>query len=172
MMRKIASIILSMAAALPLCGQVANMEALDRGLVVAKGNADGTYFASWRLLASDAPGTTFTILRDGKPYKKGLSGATSAVVKGTPDSRWQVVAETKGKEMGISRQVTAWSRPYLRYHLQKPAGGNGYDYTVNDLLGGRCRRRRTVRADRQMGTYKRQGQFLQRNDGSRGHRLL
>ena len=135
-MRKIASIILSMAAALPLCGQVANMEALDRGLVVAKGNADGTYFASWRLLASDDPGTTFTILRDGKPYKKGLSGATSAVVKGTPDSRWQVVAETKGKEMEISPQVTAWSRPYLRYHLQKPAGGNGYDYTANDCSVG------------------------------------
>lgn len=72
---------------------LAQNEHPDRGLVVAKGQADGHYFASWRLLESDGSDASFTLLKDGKPYMEGIAGATSVEVDGTPTTKWQVVTE-------------------------------------------------------------------------------
>ena len=68
------------------------LERLDRGLVVARGEKAGSYFASWRSLAGDEPDLRFTLLRDGKPYARQPQQATSMQVSGTPHSLWQVVA--------------------------------------------------------------------------------
>ena len=122
-MRKLVFTAVAAASVLTAVAQVSPMENLDRGLVVAKGHEPGTYFASWRLLPTDAPSTAFTILRDGKPYINNVTGATSAVVKGAADSHWQVATVVDGKVLSTSKAVLPWAMPYLRYHLTKPTAG-------------------------------------------------
>lgn len=135
-MKKLVFTAVAAASVLTAVAQVSPMENLDRGLVVAKGQEPGTYFASWRLLPTDAPSTAFTILRDGKPYINNVTGATSAVVKGAADSRWQVAALVDGKVLSTSKAVLPWAMPYLKYHLMKPTAGPDYDYTINDCSVG------------------------------------
>ena len=85
-MNKILTFMLLLAASAAGYAQKPRPEKLDRGLVVARGNADGSYFASWRLLATDSPDISFTLLRDGKPVKENITGATSTAVEGKPTS--------------------------------------------------------------------------------------
>ena len=62
-----------------LCMQAQTyVEQLTRGVVAVpseKGN-----FISWRLLATDAPGTTFNLMRDGDVIAGGLAAATCFTV--------------------------------------------------------------------------------------------
>lgn len=138
--------------ALPLCGMLAQNEHPDRGLVVAKGQADGKYFASWRLLDDDAPDVSFTLLRDGKPYKENVTGTTSLEVEGTPTSRWQVVANTASKLQSPqhklqtskfklqSKVVLPWQDSYLKLRVTPPATVTNdkgtFSYTANDCSVG------------------------------------
>lgn len=128
----------------------AQNEALDRGLVVAKGQAEGDYFASWRLLANDPSDVSFTLLKDGKPYKENISGATSMKVEGTPTTKWSVCVSTKNKEADSnhkpqisslkSQTVLPWSQPYLKLKVTPPPSGETaqgpYTYTANDCSTG------------------------------------
>lgn len=133
----------------------------DRGLVVAKGQTDGHYFASWRLLDSDGPDAAFTLLKDGKPYKENITGATSIEVEGTPTTLWQVVAsassnakeegnhkaqssspsplgEGRGEAFKVqSNPVLPWAQPYLKLKVAPPSGmEGGGNYTANDCSVG------------------------------------
>lgn len=112
------------------------LEHLDRGLVVARGGKPGTYFASWRSLAGDEADLRFTLLRDGKPYAHQPQWATSMQVSGTPHSRWQVTAVHADGRRDSSTVVMPWTLPMLKLRLDKPAAGNGYDYTPNDCSVG------------------------------------
>ena len=135
-MNKILTFMLLLAASAAGYAQKPRPEKLDRGLVVARGNADGSYFASWRLLATDSPDISFTLLRDGKPVKENITGATSTAVEGKPTSRWQIVSLRDGTAIDTTKAVLPWQQPYLRYHLQKPSAGKDYDYTPNDCSTG------------------------------------
>lgn len=112
------------------------LERLDRGLVVARGEKTGSYFVSWRSLAGDEPDLRFTLLRDGKPYARQPQRATSMQVSGTPHSLWQVVAVHSDGHCDSSAVVMPWTLPMLRLQLDKPAAGDGYDYTPNDCSVG------------------------------------
>lgn len=116
----------------------AQNETPDRGLVVAKGQREGQYFASWRLLKRDPRHASFTLLRDGKVYKRSITGATSMIVEGTPTSRWQVVCQ--GEPAGISAAVLPWSQPFLTLHVLPPPAVDGekgaWTYTANDCSIG------------------------------------
>lgn len=67
---------------------VTMMEKLDRGLVVIPvDEASATakhYFASWRYLGTDDTHTTFTILKNGKPFSKATTAMTDATWRRSP----------------------------------------------------------------------------------------
>lgn len=123
------------------------MEHLDRGLVVVRGQKAGQYFASWRLLGTEPASASFTLLRDGKTYSTPGTGATSCPVDGTPTSRWQVVADygksaDRSDEMhcDTSDVVLPWTMPYLKLSLSQPSavsyGNVKCTYTPNDCSAG------------------------------------
>ena len=66
------------------------MERLDRGVVALPAQEQGN-FVSWRLLGTDAKGTTFDLLRDGKTIAKGLSVTNYVDKEGSSTSRYSVV---------------------------------------------------------------------------------
>ena len=115
----------------------AQNERPDRGLVVAQGQKDGQYFASWRLLKSDPHDASFTLLKDGKVYKRNITGATSLEVEGTPTSRWQVVSDADASK---SKVVLPWAQPYLMLHVTPPPSVDcdkgSWSYTANDCSIG------------------------------------
>lgn len=112
------------------------MEKLDRGLIVIPMTANGqgnTYFASWRYLGTDDTGTTFTLLKNGRPYSDAttnMTDATSAEVKGSSSDTWQVVTLQDGDSIAVSESVHPWDKPYLPLKLNRPTGGtvDGRDY--------------------------------------------
>lgn len=57
-------------------------------------------------------------------------------VNGTPHSRWQVIAVHADGRRDSSAVVMPWTQPMLKLRLDKPAAGNGYDYTPNDCSVG------------------------------------
>lgn len=116
---------------------LAQNESPGRGLVVAKGQKEGQYFVSWRLLKSDPQDAPFTLLRDGKVYQRNITGATSLVVEGTPTSRWQVIG---AGENVPCKAVLPWTQPYLTLHVTPPPAVEGdkgsWAYTANDCSIG------------------------------------
>lgn len=125
---------------------LAQNEHPDRGLVVAKGQTDGHYFASWRMLDSDPSDVSFTLLKDGKPYKENIKDATSIAVEGLPTTKWQIIAERNhNSQLSIlnpqSKEVLPWAEPYLKLRVSPPASyqdedGNTISYTANDCSVG------------------------------------
>lgn len=122
---------------------LAQNEHLDRGLVVAKGHTEGQYFASWRMLSSDDANTSFTILKDGKPYKENILNSTSVKVYGKPTTKWQIVASRKTDNIyipcEISKAVLPWNKPYLELKVTPPpvaAANSKCKYTANDCSVG------------------------------------
>lgn len=118
------------------------MEALDRG-AVAVPTANGGNLVSWRLLATDAPGTVFDIYRDGRKLNaKPLAGGTNLVDKdGTPQSHYVVQARRKGKVVETSKPVDVWAEGYLNIPIQQPAPGvtptgETYTYTAHEASVG------------------------------------
>jgi len=57
-------------------------------------------------------------------------------VKGSPQSRWQIVTTQADGRSDTTAAVMPWAKPFLRLRLDKPAAGEGYDYTPNDCSVG------------------------------------
>ena len=122
------------------------MEKLGRGLTVAN-NGTGT-FVSWRLLGSDEPTATFTLLRDGVEIAK-ISGSdpTSYVDASGSVSNVYTLKDEKGK---VSSTVITLPEYYKdnyghaawkQVQLDPPADGvtpanESYSYTPNDMSVG------------------------------------
>lgn len=122
------------------------MERLGRGLTVAN-NGTGT-FVSWRLLGSDEPTATFTLLRDGVEIAK-ISGSdpTSYVDASGSVSSVYTLKDEKGK---VSSTVITLPEYYKdnyghaawkQVQLDPPADGvtpanESYSYTPNDMSMG------------------------------------
>jgi len=122
------------------------MEKLGRGLTVAN-NGTGT-FVSWRLLGTDEPTATFTLLRDGVEIAK-ISGSdpTSYVDASGSVSSVYTLKDEKGK---VSSTVITLPEYYKdnyghaawkQVQLAPPADGvtpanESYSYTPNDMSVG------------------------------------
>lgn len=122
------------------------MEKLGRGLTVAN-NGTGT-FVSWRLLGTDEPTATFTLLRDGVEIAK-ISGSdpTSYVDASGSVSSVYTLKDEKGK---VSSTVITLPEYYKdnyghaawkQVQLDPPADGvtpanESYSYTPNDMSVG------------------------------------
>ncbi|MEU4623507.1 rhamnogalacturonan lyase [Actinoplanes sp. NPDC023801] len=114
------------------------LERLDRGLVAAS-TSEGV-FLSWRLLASEATGSSatgltgadFGVYRDGRRIATVTDSTNFLDRDGTPTSRYRV---------GNSRTVTPWAGGYTELPLRKPAdgvtpAGEVYTYAANDMSVG------------------------------------
>ena len=112
------------------------MEKLDRGLVVINTAVSGKYFVSWRYLGTDDTGTSFTLLKDGEPYKSNILNATSLSVGGTATTQWQVVTLHNGVAVDTTAAATPWGSVYKSIKLDRPASGSDYAYTPNDCSVG------------------------------------
>ncbi|WP_325160258.1 rhamnogalacturonan lyase [Actinophytocola sp.] len=114
-------------------------ERLNRGLVSIQ-TAEGV-FLSWRLLAGDAPGTTFVVYRDGVPLHSAPLSATNYLDKGAPAGATYAVRPVSAgvdtaAEEGVRITATSMDVP-----IQLPAGGTtpdgvSYTYTANDASVG------------------------------------
>jgi len=115
------------------------MEKLDRGLV-AFPTTTGKVFVSWRLLGTDAPTTTFTLLKNGKPVAENITGATSMTVDGGDDDEFQVAVYDAGSDATVletSPVVKPWAKSYLELKLDRPETGVlGGTYSPNDCSVG------------------------------------
>ena len=124
------------------------MERLDRGVVALPAQEQGI-FISWRLLGTDAEGTTFDLLRDGKTIAKGLKVTNYTDKKGTSTSRYSVIStsrklensKSRNNDMSPSIEVLPWSDLYLSIPLNRPEGGatpdrRPYQYRPNDCSVG------------------------------------
>lgn len=114
------------------------MEALDRGAVAVPAK-DGGNLISWRLLATDAPQTTFDVYRDGKKINsRPLSGATNLVDKdGTAQASYVIRTLVDGQADEASQPTSVWADAYLSIPIQQPAGGvtptgQAYTYTAHE----------------------------------------
>lgn len=116
------------------------IEKLSRGVVAVpmeKGN-----FVSWRFLSTDAPNTSFNILRDGDVIASNLSSKTNFVdADGTPQSRYSVQTLVGGNVEDTSDEVQTWDKPYLSVPLIRPTDqtmpdGRTCSYTPNDCSAG------------------------------------
>ena len=124
------------------------MERLDRGIVALPAQDKGI-FISWRLLGTDAKGTTFDLLRDGKIIAKGLTVTNFTDEKGTATSRYSVISiprniemsKNRNNDMPTSKEITPWSDLYLSIPLDRPKegttpDGRSYQYRPNECSVG------------------------------------
>lgn len=126
------------------------LESLDRGLVAVP--TDEGVFLSWRLLGSEATGSTdtglagpdFAVYRDGERIATVADSTDYADADGTAAAEYAVAPIVNGVELEASPAASAWSQGYLDVPLQKPAdgvtpggvihgeGGEAYTYSAND----------------------------------------
>ena len=124
------------------------MERLDRGIVALPAQDKGI-FVSWRLLGTDAKGTTFDLQRDGKTIAKGLKVTNYTDKKGTSTSRYSVLTSSHHNDNSLnshpspltSKEVTPWSDLYRSIPISRPEGGTTpdgrpYQYRPNDCSVG------------------------------------
>ncbi len=115
---------------------VSQMERLDRGLIALPAAGSGT-FVSWRSLGTDAPATTFHLLRDGQCIASDLYATNYTDADGRTASKYQVVTVVDGSPVDTTAAVTPWAQRYLKLVLQRPARGtNGGNYDPNDCSVG------------------------------------
>ncbi len=141
-------VILSMAmAAAIFTGRAATPQAeyLDRGVVAVK--TDDGVFVSWRSLARDGKDTAFDVYRDGvKINDTPISKVTNLTdPAGNAGAKYEVKA-VKGSAVTDSGSCEAWATPYMKVHLDRPAGGtvsaqdgshaSNYTYTPDDVSVG------------------------------------
>jgi hypothetical protein len=105
------------------------MEALDRGLVAIASAGGAGNHVSFRMLgpeyahAASGGSVAYELLREGTVIET-LTGATHTIdPSGTSASVYSVRALIDGGALAISETATAWSEPFLRVPLDKPAGG-------------------------------------------------
>ena len=120
---------------LSLCHAVAQMEKLDRGLVVVP-TTSGKCFVSWRLLGTDDQHTTFRVLKNGNVVADDVCKSTSLSLSGKAGDEFQVVTLQNGVEVETSTAVTPWAKVYLPVKLNRPPKTNGKFYFPNDCSVG------------------------------------
>ncbi len=120
-------------------------EYLDRGVVAVK--TDEGVFVSWRSLARDGKDTAFDVYRDGvKINDTPISKVTNLTdPAGNAGAKYEVKA-VKGSTVTDSGSCEAWATPYMKVHLDRPAGGkvsaqdgsssSSYTYTPDDVSVG------------------------------------
>lgn len=135
------------AAAVMFAGQASTPQAeyLDRGVVAVK--TDEGVFVSWRSLARDGKETTFDVYRDGvKVNDTPITKVTNLTdPAGNAGSKYEVRAVT-GTSVTDRGTCEAWATPYMKVHLDRPAGGtvkspdgtnsSSYTYTPDDVSVG------------------------------------
>lgn len=121
----------------------AQLESLDRGLVAV--STDEGVFLSWRLLATEATGSTesgvgspdFAVFRDGERIAT-VSGSTNyADADGDGSARYSVAPAFGDVTTDASSEVGVFSDGHHDIPLDKPAGGvtrtgEAFEYTAND----------------------------------------
>ncbi|HEU5469540.1 MAG TPA: rhamnogalacturonan lyase [Actinophytocola sp.] len=118
----------------------ARFEQLDRGLVSLQ-TADGA-FLSWRLLAGDAPGTTFNVYRDGVRINPAPLTVTNFQDKGAPAGAGYTVRPVSGGvEAAAADEPVGIAATTRDVPIQLPAGGTtpdgvSYTYSANDASVG------------------------------------
>ena len=122
-------------------------EALGRGLIVVRQDSLHTA-VSWRLLAADAPETTFNIYRNGVLLNAHPLGGATFFVDSCPagaEADYEVRPVVKRRELstGLGTCHLPPGAPvgYLGIPLDKPEGGTTpdglrYEYTANDASVG------------------------------------
>ena len=112
------------------------MELLDRGLV-AMPAAGGGVFTSWRALGTDAPGTTFELLKNGKSVASNLYATNYTDAAGRSTDSYQVVTFIDGQAVDTTLAVHPWAQRYKKVVLSRPSkGDNGGTYDPNDCSVG------------------------------------
>ena len=99
------------------------IEALDRGIVAVRTSNDDV-FISWRLLATDTPGTGFNLYRgEEKLNRKPITLTTNFSDKTVEDDIYTVKPVIKKKELRESSSCSIWKKNYLTIPLSRPSGG-------------------------------------------------
>lgn len=121
-------------------------EKLDRGVVAVKTSSG--VFVSWRSLVSDEKAVAFDVYRDGvKVNEAPLKSKTNFTdAAGTLNSKYTVKALVNNAVTETSSETSVWETPYLKVHLDRPAGGTSpaggdkeqrdYTYTPDDVSVG------------------------------------
>ncbi|HTN39234.1 MAG TPA: rhamnogalacturonan lyase [Arachidicoccus sp.] len=123
------------------------IERLDRG-IVALGVKGNHTFISWRLLATDDPGTAFNIYRQNhagkwlKLNKSTIKKSTNfidSLSSATAMSKYGIRAVVNGKEKEMETSAVGqggpWKDGYLTIPLKTPEGYTPNDVSVGDLDG-------------------------------------
>jgi rhamnogalacturonan endolyase len=118
-------------------------EALDRGLISLRAGAGN--FLSWRLLASDAPGTAFNVYRGGvKLTATPLTTTNFTDRAGAVGASYTVRPVVGGAEVASlagAAPTAALAAAYQDVPIQPPSGGTtpdgvAYSYSANDASVG------------------------------------
>ena len=127
----------------PLAAAERPFEKLSRGVIAVRLSNDRVYIG-WRLLASDAPDTTFRLHRktgDDAPRLVFESSGTEPTnfVDDNASSRqplaYSVQAVVRGKALPPSKRVRVWDDNYLEIPIQPIASYHAGDASVADLDG-------------------------------------
>lgn len=114
-------------------------ENLNRGLVAVK--TDSGVFLSWRARKADTPATAFNLYRDGRKLNsKPITSATNFTdPAGLTGAKYRVEV-LNGKKVVETDTCSAWSQPYLRLHMDRPADIDNDEmrcsYRPNDVMTG------------------------------------
>ncbi|GAA1060539.1 rhamnogalacturonan lyase [Agromyces bracchium] len=119
------------------------LEALDRGLVAV--STDEGVFLSWRLLGSEATGSTdtgmagpdFAVYRDGEKIATVSDSTNHLDEDGSATAEYAVAPIVNGVELEASAAASAWADGAYDLPLQKPADGvtpvgEAFTYSAND----------------------------------------
>lgn len=121
-------------------------EVLDRGVVAVK--TDKGVFISWRSLVDDTKGMAFDVYRgDTKINEVPISSKTNFTdADGSTSAKYSVKALVNNQVVETSKAVDVWDTPYMKVHLDRPAGGKtpsaggkegsgyqDYTYTPDDI---------------------------------------
>ena len=128
----------------PAAGATASTERLDRGLISLR-RGDGN-FLSWRLLATDAPGTAFNVYRgSAKVNAVPIAAGTNYFDAGAPAGATYVVRPVTGgveqAALVADTPVAALAASSMDVPIQLPSGGTtpdgvAYTYSANDASVG------------------------------------
>ena len=115
---------------------VSQMERLDRAPVAMRAKTGGN-FLSWRILGTDADGTTFEVLCNGRSVEKGLFRSNYEHASGNVGDSYRIVTRVDGVVVDTTEAVKPWTDSYMQLKLNRPAtGANGGEYSPNDCSVG------------------------------------
>ncbi len=111
------------------------IEKLNRGAVAIK--TDTGAFISWRLLATDAPGTMFNVYMGATKLNAAPLNELNFTDTVGGSSLYSVRPVVNGVEQAGFSAGATWTNPYRTVPVQRPAGGTtpdgvAYTYEIND----------------------------------------